>query len=398
LLLQIAVVPLCLALVWPVFTDWLTRDGKPFIFTEGISLWPTELIRLFALLLGGYLLITSWRSLAVNQDSITQQFSLEENRSEIGRSQERAEAGLGCLTRMANMFRLGDVAPHMLLAFRSCELPFEVAKIWQRHIVQSRLSARIVRASTCVLLTLFLSLVIGMTFGEARFVPQRGTISVAVHETLHALVFLMLYMLVFFAADAAFLCVSFIRLLRERRSVWPAKTFRHFEKMLGFAHDGLIDHWADLELLAQRTQAINHLIYYPFILLSLVLLSRSSAFDDWAMPLSGKVLTVLGALIALCGPVALRTAAERSREAALKDLDVALMQASGKAAGGVRQRQHQLGPPTVRQLELLRERIARLSRGAFAPYSQQPLLKALVLPFVTVGGTSLLELLRMANL
>jgi hypothetical protein len=404
-LLQLAVVPLALALAWPVFADWLTRGGKPLVFTEGISLWPTELIRLCVLLLGVFLLLQSWRKLATSQDSITSRFSLERERSDIEHDQAQAESHLSWSTRVANIFRLDDVAPQFLPAFRRSALPNEVSKIWQRHVVQSRPGARVVRAVTCVAVTLFLTvgitLALGeapLALGEARFVPVRGLLSTTVHSALHVMVFLTFYMVVFFVLDAALLCTSFIHLLREQHRMWPALTLRSFEDKLGFRHDALLDHWIDLEFLAERTQAINRLIYYPFILLSLMLLSRSSAFDDWTMPLSGKVLAVLGALIALCGPVALRTAVERSRTAALRDLDMALIQASSLKPQPAATATDGFGPPCLHQLELLRERIIRLNDGAFAPYSQQPLLKALVLPFITVGGTSLLELLRMANI
>ena len=52
----------------------------------------------------------------------------------------------------------------------------------------------------------------------------------------------------------------------------------------------------------------------------------------------------------------------------------------------------------VGQLELLRQRIQNLREGAFAPYSQQPLLKAVLLPLMTIGGSSLFDYLALANL
>jgi hypothetical protein len=397
-LLQVVIVPFAMARAWPAFADWLTSRGEPLDFTEGISLWPTEAIRLFALLLGSYLLLRGWRKLADNQKGITASYSLEQERSGIAHDQQEAEPRLGLATRLWNMVRLDGVAPRTLRAFGRSELPFEVAKIWQRHVVQSRLGARVVRVAACVLLTLLITVVLTKALGELRFVPARGAVSFTVHEALHALVFLMLYLLVFFVLDAALLCVSFIHLLREQCRMWPAETIHSFEDKLGFAHQGLLDHWIDLQCLAERTRSINGLIYYPFILLSLVLLSRSDVFDDWTMPLSGKVLAVVGALFALCGPVALRTAVERSRTAALRDLDMALIQVSSGKTQAAAAPTDRPGPPSLRQLELLKERIVRLDGGAFAPYSQQPLLKALVLPFATIGGTSLLELLRMANL
>lgn len=48
-------------------------------------------------------------------------------------------------------------------------------------------------------------------------------------------------------------------------------------------------------------------------------------------------------------------------------------------------------------LRALRERVERLHEGAFASFTQQPLLKAALLPFLTFGGSSLFDYLAMLN-
>jgi len=145
---------------------------------------------------------------------------------------------------------------------------------------------------------------------------------------------------------------------------------------------------------------VNQLIYHPFILLSLVQLSRSPAFDDWTMPLVGKVLAVLKVLLALAGPVMLRLTAEKSRRTALYHVEAALTRAHAAGAADADRREAAVGlvAPTAKQIELLRSHIAGMDRGALAPYTQQPLLKAVLLPFATVGGSQLLEYLRLASL
>ena len=54
--------------------------------------------------------------------------------------------------------------------------------------------------------------------------------------------------------------------------------------------------------------------------------------------------------------------------------------------------------PSVKQLELLQSRIEHLREGAFAPFWQQPLLKAVLLPFATLGSTTLLDYMALVNL
>jgi hypothetical protein len=210
-------------------------------------------------------------------------------------------------------------------------------------------------------------------------------------------VFLVLYVVVFFVVDATALCVSFMRYLWQDGRLWPEDAIRHFQAELAIPDERLVSRWIGLRLIEERTAEISQLVYYPFILLSLVLLSRSPVFDAWEMPASGKVLAACGAVVAMSCPGVLRWAAERARRVALEDIDTALLRANaqpepqpatGRPGGGA----------TPRQIELLRDQVASLRRGAFAPYSQQPVLKALLLPFATLGGTSLLEYLQLANM
>ncbi len=49
-------------------------------------------------------------------------------------------------------------------------------------------------------------------------------------------------------------------------------------------------------------------------------------------------------------------------------------------------------------MRALRERIADLREGAFATYTQQPLLRAVLLPLLTYGGSTLLDYLSLLNL
>lgn len=398
-LLQVVVAPLALARAWPAVADWMTAQGKPLAFTEGISTWPTEFIRLFAFLLGGYLLLRGWRGLARNQDAIAEAFFLTGPRDEIVRSQERAEPRLTAWTRLVNMFRLGAVAPSGLATRHATGLSPGVQELWQAHVVQNRLVARLVRSIAFGVLAMALSEILMLALHEHRVVPQRGELALQVHERLHQLVMLMLYLVVAFSADATLLCVKFMRHLRGPTCVWPRDTVHHFEKELAFVDDGLVKRWIDLQFVAARTLEVNRLVYYPFILLSLILLSRSPAFDDWQMPMAGKVLAVLGAVAACLCAAALRGAAERARTEALKQIDEALLRANGRD-GCAQERATKASRcrPTPRQIELLRDYAANLSTGAFAKWSQQPILKALLLPFATVGGSTLLDYLSLANL
>jgi hypothetical protein len=88
----------------------------------------------------------------------------------------------------------------------------------------------------------------------------------------------------------------------------------------------------------------------------------------------------LSAAVVIGSFVSLRTAAEQARAVARDHMTAAIIAAEASGAS------HQ----TV-QLEKLLSEIDGLNDGAFAPWSSQPLVKAVLLPLLTYGGTMLLH-------
>jgi hypothetical protein len=181
--------------------------------------------------------------------------------------------------------------------------------------------------------------------------------------------------------------VHFRRGLRMHAANWPEATLAAFHARLGVPIQYLND-WIDLEFVARRTRCVSALIYYPFVVLSLMILARSSFFDDWYAPVALHVVTAVSIGVVLACAFALRRSAEASRRQTVTRLRDAIVHAKGEPGGA----------PLAGQLEALRDRAERLREGAFAPYSQQPLLRALLLPLLTFGGSSLFDYLSLANL
>jgi len=394
--------PLLLAHYWEPFAAWLTLNGKPLVVLEGISLWPTEGIRLLTLLLCVYLVFSGWTALTQNLDDINKRFKLCRARKQLLAEQREANRRLPRWVRFINMFSLRLIRPRDV-RYAGPKGPF-----WRRYIVQNRIGARAVRTTACVLLAAAGSWFLALALHSHSFIPQRGDFSLTVHQWLHVLTFVAIYFLVFFVVDATTFCVSFVRGLQDPPKVhWPDDTLRAFEKELRIPRSCLHG-WINLQFIAMRTRCVTRLIYFPFIVLSLFLLSRSAFFDHWTMPTTGLVLMVLGAAVALACAVALRYAAEGARRATIKVLSDEIMRLSGKAPVPRRRlllngrrgatRVQAVWQATPAQLALLLERVEHLHEGAFAPFWQQPLLKAILLPFAAFGGTSILDTMALANL
>ena len=288
--------------------------------------------------------------------------------------------------RLASMLSVAFYRERPGLDAHYREMTPAAVTFWKHYIVQNRSSARLRRTGLCMLLMIGLSLLITNALGDPPLAPQRGDWSRWMQLATTTPPALAVQFLIFFVVDATLLCVLFVRGLRLHHANWPERTLQKFHASTGVPVEYL-DDWIDLQFIARRTRAIGVLIYYPFIVLSLMLLARSSFFDDWYTPPTVLVISTLSFIIVLACAFALRRTAEASRQHAIDRLRDAILRAKGAGSGAL-----------ASQLEALRDRVERLSDGAFAPYSRQPLLKAVLLPALTFGGSSLFDYLSMLNL
>jgi hypothetical protein len=350
--------------------------------------------------------------LSHNLNEISREFGTGDAREVMTKAQEKVDKHIPLRDRFLRMISMGIVDPTSASASAAIHTDVNVAELglqpdaidfWSQHIVQNRLSARLVRTTACVAIAALVSLFLAWAIGEYRFVPARGDLSEIVHDSLRIPTLLMIYFLIFFVVDATVLSVCFVRgLLRLRREKeertekgvegtnWPEIALATFRRELDLPK-GYVGNWIDLKFIALRTDAVTGLVYYPFIVISLWLLSKSTVFDHWTLSMGGLAVALIGAAVALGLAVALRTAAEASRRHALERIQDALVRMNTRHVANV-------VVPSVKQLELLRSRIEHLQEGAFAPFWQQPLLKAVLLPFATVGSTTLLDYMALVNL
>lgn len=138
---------------------------------------------------------------------------------------------------------------------------------------------------------------------------------------------------------------------------------------------------------SERTKCITAFIYYPFIMIALSVMSHSPVlgplgFGPWSIAVQAMSL-----LVAFLSAAALRSAAEDARAETIRKLKILKWQTltpeSRNEIGG--------------RLDLLLEYVSELREGAFSPLSQQPFVRALLLPLATYGSTLLVSLLSIAS-
>ena len=143
-----------------------------------------------------------------------------------------------------------------------------------------------------------------------------------------------------------------------------------------------------MHFVARRTQAVARLVYYPFIVIALMVLSRSSLFDNWSTPIGLVIVVTSSVAIVMACAIMLRLAAERLRRRAIWRLTNIKMKLNAQGAADSK---------VADQIDVMITQIRAFDTGAFAPYSQQPIVRAVLLPLTSYGGAALVEYLSIAN-
>jgi hypothetical protein len=177
------------------------------------------------------------------------------------------------------------------------------------------------------------------------------------------------------------------------RGIWLLNTLRARGTSLGFLRAPILNngagpdsdgvhqrYWLCRSFIGKITEPIQRLVFYSFSVWILFIFSRSHLFDGWHTPfILYVVFSIYAALIAMPA-IILRYSAEKFRSDAVSWFNRRLI-AMGGADASV----------NAKQLESIRNQIAALKTGAFAPFSQQPLVQAALALIGSVSGLMLLE-------
>ena len=264
------------------------------------------------------------------------------------------------------------------------ETSLDARRLWTKYQRRGRLENRLERVLPAAVLYALLGVCLLFLF-PAPFKPFRGEVSLWADRVLGTLSFSLLVVLTFFVVDATLLCRWFVEALSARETRWPEPLLtRHSQERN--QDPGHLPEWLDMRLIVDRTKVVGQLIYYPFLILLVLIAARSSYFDHWDRPMSVVLMYGIVCLFAVYCAITLLQAAEKTRRNELSFLRKKLLVAKGHDD---RKR--------LEQLKQVNEEIEELQEGAFAPFTQQPLVRALLLVPGGTGVLSLAELLAWSS-
>jgi len=357
------------------------HSREPLTFFEGVSIWPSEMLRLVALLLAIHFMIKARSTLKLNEQEIAKRFGLSEL-VKVRVSLEKVWEGLrrGKLleqleirSRWKNL-RLGLTRWQNDPAKLGAQ--FDAEEAWQAYLRRNCFGPRFVRIMMLFLIYLAFSVTVFTLFPPIN-PPARGLTASGFDRGVLIPAVIGMMILFFYVFDALQLNSNFIRIFTRGVSKW-APNVANWSRRKPPLTDEELSRYHDILFVAQRTEAVAPLIWYPLVVLAVMFVARSSFFDNWTWPLSLILVFALNAMWAFGSAVFLRRAAEQLRATAIRNLE--LLRASSYLSAFRR-----------RAFDELIAEIRGLNKGAFAPLSEQHFIRAILVPG---GGLGLLAVVQ----
>lgn len=415
-------IPAAVIFVAVVLFDHYRPRGEPFSLVAGISIWPGEALRLIATILSVCFLAKSMSDLRLTSKQLRKDFcfeKLEKSRHVTFRKWRMNKMASDKSNSQTTLYspcrELDTIFNWIRYWLQYCNrIGFHTSKVKKKRANAQRLwTAYLIRGAYCNRfhrLTLMSLAYIGLAFalmwilGQPK-APYRGNVSFIVNWILLFSSGVSMIILIFFVVDATKLSINFVRNLKNPITIWPEKLINSFsfkekntkksstktgrgakfsEDSLGHIHKKALAEWLDIKFIASHTEAVGKLIYYPFFILLIMFVARSRYFDNWDLPILLIIIYLLNATFALCCGCMLRREAEKTRNIAMSRLGEYLVTA--KAA---------CDDCCSKQIETMMEQVKSIRQGAYSPFTENPVLHAILIPS---GGLSLLTLLRFISL
>lgn len=362
-------------------------EGEPFRLAEGVSIWPTVAVRLLAAMLCIYFMIRAYVRTRENDGDIQRDFRLKGLPGQAKWHEAEPDPPADVASEaQPDEFRAPPktFAPSLGLGHWDVmypgtpQKPEQVAaqNLWWEYQRRSVWSYRLVRVGLMSALFIVLALCLMWWLGRPQS-PARGEWAQGFELASLLLAIPLSVALTFVVLDITYVNKRFIDYLLKTNTVWPRGAFEQIDWGLN-AED--LTEYLDVRLIARRTTVVGEVIYFPFVIFVLMIVSRNPLFDNWDWP-AGLLLIMTGSLIlAILGALMLRGSAEEARLNALNKLRDRFMRYKVLKDSGKADAIEQV-------IKLVRDE----REGAFSILSQYPWLAAVILPSSGLGLWALLD-------
>jgi hypothetical protein len=369
---------------WSAVLSHLTRNGHhmPVPIADGASHWGKELLELFLIPLVIILLIRGQRKLNANADKIQNQFRFEKDYHALIHcyGMTMRAASWRCKLKEWTYFPIGylsndrDKLPQLpgISPLESLIARYLYRGVWQKRWV------RVIAMTLAFILVLKGLEWLGFSqfAGVPWILTQMRKHGVEGWITFLGLTFMQV--LIFWVIDAILLTRAFLLDLERDEPQWPKNSLKSLHAELGLP-DELAAIWLNLRLVAQRTSWVGTFIWYPSLVIAGIF-AATFTFEYGRYRFETNPVTLIaGVALIVASVVVLREAAESWRADVLRKLDNRRLSLLAVKPSN---------PDAIAQTQVLIDLVSHLRDGSFAPYSEQPLVRAVLLPTVTFAATA----------
>jgi|CXWL01.1.fsa_nt_gi hypothetical protein len=356
-----------------ILVFWLIAqnpDEEPFYWFSGISVWPSEILRVFAAYVAIACIWAAVTLLRKNANTLTTTFMLTE-------TQEAP-------TPLPTQAWTDWVIPwRWTFVYRS--KPSDIIGLWQEHV---QINAQRWRRVLPITIMFWLTALTVVALLGIPIRPSRGPISRAVDLWIWTISTFTVTLLFVFVGDAIQVFSQFIAQLAKGPTKWPDALLAQWSGTRK-VDPHLVWEWLDLELIAKRTKHVSHLIYYPYLALGLLIAAQTRVFDNWILTPGLVIVYAAPALYILYSAVNLSRQAERARKHTLRSLRTQLYEANLPSTEGRQDRLSLLKD----QITMAIQDIEAYQEGAFTHWTNHPALRAILIPSSGFGLFTMLNMM-----
>jgi hypothetical protein len=382
-----------ITLAWHWLVDWAESQETAVPVFGGASIWAALIVELLSILAVACLTKRGQRMLDQNAIDIGREFKLENSPDKLIAFRAAQIAGLKWRSQLKELVWFPVQAVSALVeVFPNDNSLSPLEQLLARYLFRGRSVARFTRVgvATCVAV-LGLMLIdheVGTSYIEVGVLLPSGNFARGGAKILSLLSLMSIQFLVFWVADAMMLSRAFTLELSRDEPEWPPHALAQEETELALSSCPSMT-WLNLKLIAARSVCVASLVWYPSIVIALMAVAAFTVeFGPFSFA-SNPVSLVISTLLLIAAALLLRTSAEQLRSRAITSLEDYRSRALKPQCANAAE---------APQLEHLLARVRDLGKGAFAPYSQQPLVKALLVPAATYGSNLLLQYLSSIGL
>lgn len=252
----------------------------------------------------------------------------------------------------------------------------DAVEMWRTYGKYGAADQRFLRTIAYILIYFAFASIIFAILGSPES-PCRGVFACKIDKIILGFSVLSMLVLLFLVIDAARLCICWVDSMHTQKVDWCNTRKPEYVQRLKLPDTHAVA-WILIHLIGERTSDVTRLIYFPVLIILLLMLARSTYFDNWDFPQALAIVIGLNFIIALGSVVRLNFVAQSAREEILRKLQDEKLAADRKEDTSYE-------PSSSERQELIHQ-LESLRIGAYLRVWDQPPVRATLM---LLGGVAL---------